>query len=71
MTELIIIYIIVGLLLMVAPILIGVIVYLDAIKRKVSSPLVWALIAALVPFYLGLLIYVLVGVKQTDSGQQS
>lgn len=69
MTELLFI-ILFGLLILIAPILIGVIVYLDAIKRKVASPLVWSLIAVLVPFYIGLLLYVLIGVNQIDLGKQ-
>jgi len=60
-------FILIGLLfLMVAPILIAVIVYRDAVKRKLKSPIVWALIAALIPFYIGLLLYVLIGINQID-----
>jgi len=51
---------------LVAPLLIGIIVYNDARKRKVASPVVWALIAALVPMCVGLLLYVLIGVNSTD-----
>jgi len=54
------------LLFLVAPILIGFVVYHDARKRHVNSPLVWAIIAALVPFYIGLLLYAILGVTQTD-----
>lgn len=66
MSELMV-YVFIGVaLLMVAPILIAVIVYRDAVKRKLKSPIVWALIAALIPFYVGLLLYVLIGINQTD-----
>lgn len=65
-----IIFPIIVLLFMIAPILIGVIVYRDALKRKVLSPLVWAIVAALVPFYIGLLLYVIIGVTQTDDRPQ-
>ena len=71
MSEMILFILVGFLFLMIAPILIAVIVYKDAVKRKVTSPLVWALIAGLVPFYIGLLIYVLVGVNQTDPRKQS
>lgn len=54
------------LLFLVAPILIGFVVYRDAKKRHVSSPLLWTVIAALVPFYVGLLLYALIGSTQID-----
>jgi len=71
MTELMIYFLIGFVFLMIAPILIGVVVYLDAVKRKLTSPWKWALIAALIPLYIGLLIYFLIGINQTDSGKQS
>jgi len=61
----------VALLFLIAPILIGFIVYRDAVQRRVLSPLVWAIVAALVPFYIGLLLYVIIGVTQTDDRPQS
>lgn len=61
----------VALLFLIAPILIGFIVYRDAVQRKVLSPLVWAIVAALVPFYIGLLLYVIIGVTQTEDRPHS
>ena len=57
-------------LFLIAPILIAFVVYKDAVKRGVLSPLVWAMVAAFVPFYIGLLLYVLLGVTQVDKGSQ-
>lgn len=62
---------IVFVLFMVAPILIGIIVYNDARKRKVLSPFVWAMIAALVPFYIGLLLYAIIGVNSVDQNRSA
>ncbi len=42
------------------PILIGVCVYRDARKRVDCSPLLWALVAALVPSFIGLVIYLII-----------
>lgn len=42
------------------PILIAVFVYRDASKREDCSPGLWALVAALVPSFIGLVIYMLV-----------
>lgn len=42
------------------PIIIAVCVYRDADKRVDCSPWLWALVAALVPSYLGLIIYLIV-----------
>jgi hypothetical protein len=66
----IIIFPIVLILFLIAPILIAFVVYKDAIKRGVASPFVWALVASLVPFYIGLLLYILVGVNQVDLGSK-
>lgn len=41
----------------VAPALIGYFVYKHASKHPIGRPLQWALIAALTPLYLGLVIY--------------
>ena len=48
-----------GLMFMVAPILIGVFIYKHASKHPIGNPMLWALMAALVPFYIGLMIYVI------------
>jgi hypothetical protein len=61
---------IVLILFLVAPILIAFVVYKDAVKRDVASPFVWALVASLVPFYIGLLLYILVGVNQVNLGSK-
>lgn len=58
---------IIVLLFLIAPILIGIVVYKDALRKHVQSPAVWAIIAALVPFYIGLLLYAVIGVTQTDN----
>lgn len=50
---------ILGLLLLFAWIGLGVAVYYDA-KRRGMEPLVWALVAALVPYLLGLIAYLIV-----------
>lgn len=42
------------------PILIGVCVYRDASKRVDCSPMLWALVAALVPSFIGLVIYLII-----------
>jgi Ni/Fe-hydrogenase subunit HybB-like protein len=42
------------------PILIGVFVYRDASRRQDCSPILWALVAALVPAYVGLIVYLIV-----------
>ena len=57
-------------LFLIAPILIGYVVYKDALKRRVLSPFVWAMVAALVPGYIGLLLYVIIGVTQVDQRPQ-
>jgi len=42
------------------PILVGVLVYRDANKRVDCSPWLWALVAALVPSFIGLIIYAII-----------
>lgn len=42
------------------PILIGVLVFRDARRQGMSSPLAWALAAALAPSFIGLIIYLVV-----------
>jgi len=68
------------------PILVGVLVYRDANKRVDCSPWLWALVAALVPSFIGLIIYAIIrrdyplkveyrryadGYSQGDSGEAS
>ena len=49
------------------PIVIGVLVYRDARRQDMPSPLGWALAAALVPSFLGLVIYLVV---RSTSGER-
>ena len=42
------------------PIIVGVVVYRDANKRVDCNPWLWALIAALIPSFIGVVIYVIV-----------
>ncbi len=46
-----------GIFLMIG---IGIAVYQDAHKRSMEAPLVWALIAALGPYFLGLIVYLII-----------
>ncbi len=55
-----------ALMFLIAPVLIGVFVYKHASKHPIGNPLMWALAAALVPFYIGLMIYV-VKIDQIDT----
>lgn len=42
------------------PVLIGVCVYKDASKRVDCTPMLWALVAALVPSFIGLVVYLII-----------
>ena len=42
------------------PLVIGVLVYRDASRQAMSSPLLWALLAALAPSFIGLIVYLVV-----------
>lgn len=42
------------------PIVIGVLVYRDARRQEMPAPLGWALAAALVPSFIGLVVYLVV-----------
>ena len=55
-----------ALMFLIAPIMIGVFVYKHASKHPIGNPLMWALTAALVPFYIGLMVYV-VKIDQIDT----
>ena len=54
------------LMFLLAPIMIGVFVYKHASKHPIGNPMMWALATALVPFYIGLMIYV-VKIDQIDT----
>ncbi len=60
----------IALLVVVAPLIIGFMVYNDARRRGVESPMMWAIVAVLVPFYIGLLLYLLIGSTQTKPGDR-
>ena len=45
---------------MAIPLLVGVLVYRDAAKRVDCNPWLWALIAALAPSFVGLIIYLII-----------
>lgn len=58
---LILLFIPVALLISVGiPLIIGVVVYRDANKRVDCSPWLWALVAALVPSFVGVVIYLII-----------
>lgn len=64
MTMLSLVFIIFSLLSVVlvfgVGILIGVLVYKDAIKREMSNPILWALLVVFAPSFIGLIIYFIV-----------
>lgn len=69
MTNIFILTLVVGLfviMFMVAPTLIGVFVYKHASKHPIGQPLQWALICALTPLYIGLMIY-MIKIDEIDS----
>lgn len=54
------IFLLVALIALVIPLTIGVLVYRDADKRVDCNPWLWALIAALAPSFVGLIIYLII-----------
>lgn len=50
------------------PIVIGVLVYRDARRQEMTSPLAWALAAALAPSFIGLVIYLVV--RSSGKGEE-
>ena len=58
-------YLFVMLLVLAVPVIIGVYVYRDA-KRRGMNEILWALAAALVPSFIGLLIYLIVRANYSD-----
>ncbi len=69
MTNIFILTLVIGLfviMFMVAPLLIGIFVYKHASKHPIGQPLQWALICALTPLYIGLMIY-MVKIDEIDS----
>ncbi len=55
---------------LIMPIIIGFMVYQDATKRNNPSAFIWAMVASLVPAYIGLLLYVLIGTTQNQTGDK-
>ncbi len=55
---------------LILPMVIGVMVYQDATKRGNPSAFIWAMVASLVPAYIGLLLYVLIGTTQNQIGDK-
>ena len=53
-------FLIVSLVALIIPITVGVLVYRDADKRMDCNPWLWALIAALAPSFVGLIIYLII-----------
>ena len=49
-----------ALIALVIPLTVGVLVYRDADKRVDCNPVLWALIAALAPSFVGLIIYLII-----------
>ena len=50
---------IVGLFLLIAPVMIGIYVYNDARKIELHEPVLWAIVAGIVPLCVGLMIYLI------------
>ena len=42
------------------PLVIGILVYRDARNQAISAPLLWAILAALAPSFIGLIVYLVV-----------
>ncbi len=55
---------------LILPMVIGIMVFQDATKRGNPSAFVWAMVASLVPAYIGLLLYVLIGTTQHQTGDK-
>lgn len=53
-------FLLVALIALVIPVTVGVLVYRDADKRVDCNPWLWALIAALAPSFVGLIIYLII-----------
>lgn len=57
------------------PVAIGILVYRDARKRVDCTPILWALVAALAPCYIGLILYLIIRkdypLKQQSVGGQA
>jgi len=50
---------VVFLFLLIAPLLIGIYVYNDARKIRLHEPVLWAIVAGMVPLCVGLMIYLI------------
>ena len=65
----ILLWFIIILVAIAVPIVIGVLVYQDAKRQEMSSPLAWALVAALSPSLIGLVIYLVVRSSNSQKGE--
>ena len=54
------VFLLVALCALAIPLLVGILVYRDADKRVDCNPWLWALIAALAPSFVGLIIYLII-----------
>lgn len=59
MSNLLIYGLVILLFLLIAPVLIGIYVYNDARKINLHEPVLWAIVAGLVPLCVGLMIYLI------------
>lgn len=53
-------FLLIGLAGVAVSVVIGVLIYRDAQARQMDPPILWALVAALVPSFIGLIIYFIV-----------
>ncbi len=65
----IVLWFIIILVAIAVPIVIGVLVYRDAKRQEMSTPLGWALVAALAPSLIGLVIYLVVRSSGNGKGE--
>lgn len=59
MNTLLVYGLVILLFLLIAPVLIGIYVYNDARKINLHEPVLWAIVAGLVPLCVGLMIYLI------------
>ena len=65
----IVLWFIIILVAIAVPIVIGVLVYRDAKRQEKYRPLGWALVAALAPSLIGLVIYLVVRSSNSEKGE--
>lgn len=59
MNTLLVYGLVILLFMLIAPVLIGIYVYNDARKINLHEPVLWAIVAGLVPLCVGLMIYLI------------